>query len=169
MRLTRRDLVAGSAASAAMAAVPAVATPLPAGRQGPGVYRMKLGGIEVTALYDGTWLRKIDGKFVRNATSAAVNRALADAFLPPNVVPTSFTALLVDTGKGQVLIDAGTGGQLGPTTGFLGGALAAAGIDPKSIGTILITHFHPDHISGIRDKDGGKVFPNAEIKVPLAE
>ncbi|MBM3530295.1 MAG: MBL fold metallo-hydrolase [Alphaproteobacteria bacterium] len=169
MLFTRRDLLAGSAAAVSTAALPAATAAQPAGRQTPGVYRIKLGSFEVTALYDGTWFRKIDGKFVRNASSADVNRALADAFLPPNIVPTSFTALLVDTGKGRVLIDAGTGGQLGPTTGYLGGALAAAGVDPKRIGTVLVTHFHPDHINGIRDKDGAKVFPNAEIKVPARE
>ena len=47
--------------------------------------------------------------------------------------------------------------------------LAAAGIDPKSIDTILISHFHPDHINGIKDKDDKIVFPNAEINVPEPE
>ena len=39
----------------------------------------------------------------------------------------------------------------------------------RAIDTILISHFHPDHINGIRDKDGAMVFPNAEIQVPAAE
>ena len=47
--------------------------------------------------------------------------------------------------------------------------LAAAGIDPKRIDTILISHFHADHINGIKTKDGTRVFPNAEIMVPAAE
>ncbi len=168
--LTRRNLLAGSAAgAAALAASPALAAAPIAGKQAPSIYRYKIGSYELTALYDGTWFRKIDDKFVKNASGAEVDKALADAFLTPGIVPTSFTALLVNTGSKLILIDAGTAGQLGPTTGMMTGALAAAGVEPKAIDTILISHFHPDHINGIKDKDGNKVFPNAEIQVPAPE
>ena len=169
MSLDRRALIAGIAASAGLAALPALAASPPAGKQGPGAYRMKLGRYELTALYDGTWFRKIDDKFVRNASAAEVDKALTDAFLTPGIVPTSFTALLVNTGSKLTLIDTGTGGQFGPTTGHMAAALAAAGIKPADIDTILISHFHPDHINGIKDKDGRKVFANAEIQVPAPE
>ena len=33
----------------------------------------------------------------------------------------------------------------------------------------MISHFHPDHIDGIKTKDGAKVFPHAEILVPAPE
>ena len=167
--IDRRKLLAGSAAATALAAAPAVAAHPAAGVQSPGVYRQKIGSFEVTALYDGTWFRKIDEKFVRNAGPAEVTKALADSFLQPGIVPTSFTALLVNTGSKLVLIDSGTGGQLGPTTGHLPGALAAAGVKPEAIDTIAISHFHPDHINGIKDKDGKKMFANAEIQVPAPE
>ena len=36
--------------------------------------------IRLTALYDGIWYLPIDGKFVRNASGAEVNQALAAAF-----------------------------------------------------------------------------------------
>ena len=166
---SRRNLLTGSSAALALAAVPAEAAAPAAGVQGPGVHRQKIGAIEVTALYDGTWFRKIDDKFVRNAGPAEVNKALADSFLPPGIVPTSFTALLVNTGSKLVLIDTGTGGQLGPTTGHMPAALAAAGVQAGAIDTIAISHFHPDHINGIKDKDGNKVFANAEIHVPAPE
>jgi glyoxylase-like metal-dependent hydrolase (beta-lactamase superfamily II) len=68
-----------------------------------------------------------------------------------------------------VLIDAGTGGQYGPQSGTLIENLAAAGIAPASIGAIAISHFHPDHIDGLKTKDGAKVFVNAEILVPEPE
>ncbi|MDP1909137.1 MAG: MBL fold metallo-hydrolase, partial [Hyphomicrobium sp.] len=137
--------------------------------QGPGVYRYKLGKFELTALYDGTWFLPIDGKFVRNASGGAVNAALAKAFLPPNILPISFTALLVNTGKQLVLIDTGSAGQLADTAGFLNANLAAAGVKAGDIDTVLISHFHPDHIDGLKTKDGGKVFPNAQIWVPEPE
>jgi glyoxylase-like metal-dependent hydrolase (beta-lactamase superfamily II) len=167
--ITRRNLLAGSAAATALTAVPSMAAAPVAGVQSPGVYRQKVGSFEVTALYDGTWFRKIDEKFVRNARPEEVNQALSNSFLETGIVPTSFTALLVNTGSKLVLIDAGTGGQLGPATGQLPGALAAAGVKPEAIDTILISHFHPDHINGIKDKDGKKVFANAEIQVPAPE
>jgi glyoxylase-like metal-dependent hydrolase (beta-lactamase superfamily II) len=158
-------LAAGCAALPApgQAAAPAAKT------QGPGVYRYKLGGYQLTALYDGVWNLPIDGKFVRNASGTAVNEALAAAFLAPNVLPISFTALLVNTGAKLVLIDTGTAGQITDSAGFINANLAAAGVKPGDIDTIVISHFHPDHIDGLKTKDGDKVFPNAQIFVPEPE
>ena len=42
--------------------------------------------------------------------------------------------------------------QLAPRVGNLVNNMTAAGIDPKNIDTILVSHFHGDHISGIRAK-----------------
>ena len=169
--LTRRTILRGAALAAGCAAVP-----LPAGAaapvaktQGPGVYRYMLGTTQITALYDGTWFLPIDDKFIRNASGAEVNEALAAAFLPPRVLPITFTALLVNTGKKLTLIDTGTAGQIADSAGAMLANLAVAGVAPSAIDTILISHFHPDHIDGIKTKDGAKVFPNAEILVPEPE
>ena len=169
-KFSRRNFLASSAlATAALAVRPAAAAAPAASKQGGGVYRYKIGSYQLTALYDGTWFRKIDDKFVRNASTALVDKALTDSFLQPGIVPTSFTPLLVNTGTKLILIDTGTAGQLAPTAGLLSDSFTTAGVDPKSIDTILISHFHPDHINGIKDKDGKKVFPNAEILVPEPE
>jgi glyoxylase-like metal-dependent hydrolase (beta-lactamase superfamily II) len=165
--LNRRAILAGSAA--ALAGGPALAAAPLAAVQAPGMHRQKLGDFQLTALYDGTWFLKIDDNFVRNADGAEVNRALAAAFLPPNVLPVSFTVLLVNTGGKLVMIDAGTGGQVADTAGFMMANLAAAGMEPSAIDTVVISHFHPDHIDGLKTKDGAKVFPNAEILVPEPE
>ena len=45
----------------------------------------------------------------------------------------------------------------------------AAGFDPANVDTILISHFHGDHINGMRLKDGTAVFPKAEVMVPAPE
>ena len=169
--LSRRSLLTGTALAMGAAVLPrtaGAAAPLSAA-QGPGVYRYKLGDVQLTALYDGIWLLPIDGRLVRNASGAQVNRALAAAFLPPRVLPISFTALLVNTGARLVLIDTGTAGQLVDSAGAMLGNLAAAGIAPAAIDTIVISHFHPDHINGIKSKDGDRVFANAEILVPEPE
>ena len=167
--VSRRSFLTSSAFAAAAFAMPAEAKAPFAGTQGPGVYRLKLGDFQLTALFDGVWYLPIDDKFIRNAGAAEVNQALAAAFLPPNVLPISFTALLVNTGSKLVLIDTGTAGQVADTAGSMLENLRTAGIDPRAVDTILISHFHPDHIDGIKTKDGAKVFPNAEILVPEPE
>ena len=51
-----------------------------------------------------------------------------------------------------------------PTAGFVQRNLASAGIDPKSIDTVLLTHMHPDHSAGLTDMSNGQLlFPNAEL------
>ncbi len=173
--LNRRSLLAGSvlAASAAAATTlplaPARAAAPAAGKQGPAFYRYKVGSYELTAINDGTWYRDLDDKFVRNAPFADVQKAMADAFLPTNKIPISFTTLFVNTGSKLIAIDTGTGGQLAPTAGTFTDNMAAAGIDPKAVDAILISHFHPDHINGIKTKENALVFPNAEINVPAPE
>jgi glyoxylase-like metal-dependent hydrolase (beta-lactamase superfamily II) len=173
--LSRRRLLAGSAAIAVATSVAcaldtaADAAAAPAKAQGPGVYRYRLGDYQLTALYDGLWPISIEDDFVRNASRAQVDKALSAAFLQPGILPISFTALLVNTGAKLALIDTGTAGLLTDTAGSLPDNLAAAGVSPKAIDTIVISHFHPDHINGIKTKDGAKVFANAEILVPEPE
>jgi glyoxylase-like metal-dependent hydrolase (beta-lactamase superfamily II) len=169
--LSRRAFLTGPllAAGAAALPVPGLAAAPRTSIQASGVYHYKLGNFQLTALYDGTWFLPIDGEFIRNASAAQVNKALAAAFLPPRILPISFTALLVNTGAKRVLIDTGTAGQITDSAGAMLENLKMAGVAPGDIDTILISHFHPDHIDGIKSKDGGKVFPNAEIMVPDPE
>jgi glyoxylase-like metal-dependent hydrolase (beta-lactamase superfamily II) len=170
--MTRRTVVATAVAAATGVGLQMrqaqAAAPL-SDQQVPGLYRYKLGQFELTALYDGVWDRSIDDKFVRNADFAEVRKALSDAFMPDDKLTTPFTTLLVNTGRKLVLLDTGTGGQIAPTAGVLNANLAAAGIVPESIDQIVISHFHPDHINGIKDRDGNLIFPNAEILVPESE
>src|SRR5262249_58519953 len=93
----RRLFLTASALAGATFAMPSSAAVRFAGVQGPGVYRFKLGDFQVSALFDGVWYLPIDDKLVRNARRTEVNQALAAAFLPPNISPLSFTALLVNT------------------------------------------------------------------------
>jgi glyoxylase-like metal-dependent hydrolase (beta-lactamase superfamily II) len=169
--LTRRSFLAATAAATTSMATPSpvLARAPVAGRQGPGVYRYKLGSFELTALYDGVWYQKIETPLVRNASRADVNKALTDAFLAPDILPITFTALMVNTGSQLVLIDTGTAGQITDSAGTLLDNLAVAGVRPADIDVVVISHFHPDHIDGIKTKDGVRVFPNAEIKVPEPE
>jgi glyoxylase-like metal-dependent hydrolase (beta-lactamase superfamily II) len=167
--LSRRTLLAGTAVVLGAPAAPAVAAEPPAGAATSSIYRYKIGSYELTALYDGIWYRPITDKFIRNAPFAEVEHALDTAFMPRDKLATPFTTLIVNTGKRLVLIDTGTGGQIAASAGALRDNLAAAGIDPKAVDAIAISHFHPDHINGIKDKDNNLIFANAEIMVPAPE
>jgi glyoxylase-like metal-dependent hydrolase (beta-lactamase superfamily II) len=93
--------------------------------------------------------------------------------MPKGMVTVPFNPQLINTGNKLVLIDTGNGvANLEPSKGVVGRTLqnlAAAGVDPKSIDIVLLSHLHPDHTNGIRAADGSIAFPNAEIMVPVKD
>lgn len=168
---SRRSLLGGAAAIAAASSVgvPARAAAPMAGKQGPSFYRYKVGDFEVTVLNEGIARNTTPQNMAVNKTLPDVQKALGDAFLPTDHVINQFNVVVVNTGKNLVLLDSGFGDNGAPTVGSLAANMAAAGIDPKNIDTLLVSHFHGDHISGIRAKAGSVNFPNAEIMVPAVE
>jgi glyoxylase-like metal-dependent hydrolase (beta-lactamase superfamily II) len=175
MNLNRRTLLttASAASAAAMlgtssALSTAAAQTAPAGKQAPAFYRYKIGSFEVTSVNDGVNRFPLPDTFVRNAKKEEVQAALADAYLPTDVMTIWFNPTLINTGSRLILIDTGLGDPKGPI-GHLRPNLAAAGIDPKAIDTVIISHFHADHINGIRNGANELNFPNAEIMVPNGE
>jgi glyoxylase-like metal-dependent hydrolase (beta-lactamase superfamily II) len=169
--LSRRSLLAGAAAVTAAGSVntPVRAAAPMAGKQGPSFYRYKIGDFEVTALSEGSVRNAAVKNMAVNKTEPEIQKALGDAFLPTDHVVNQFNVLVVNTGRNLVLFDSGFGDNGPPTVGSLIPNMQAAGIDPKNIDTILVSHFHGDHISGIRAKAGAANFPNAEIMVPGPE
>ncbi|CAB5709972.1 ribonuclease Z [Delftia tsuruhatensis] len=133
--------------------------------QAPGFFRMRLGAVTVTSLYDGNF--DINSKLFKGRPQASINKLLKDAKQPVDV-PTATNAFLLDDGKNIVLIDAGAGSMLGASTGRLLQSLAASGYTPSDVTAILLTHLHPDHAGGLAEEDTA-VFPNAHIHVPEAE
>ncbi|MGE0850530.1 MAG: MBL fold metallo-hydrolase [Hyphomicrobiaceae bacterium] len=132
----------------------------------------KVGDIEVIQMYDGIWERAHDPGFVKNASLDDVKAALKAGGLTDAHVPITFTVTAVRMNGNLVLFDSGTGAQLAPTAGNISkkDTWKKAGIDPAKVTTIVITHFHGDHISGLMAKDtNAPIFPNAEIHVPEAE
>ncbi len=140
-----------------------------AAQQAPGFYRYKVGDFEVTAVNDGFARRPLEG-FVRNAELAQVQQAMQEAFLPSDALPITFTTLVLRrSGGGLTLIDTGNGDMGAPTSGHWMKNFRAAGFDPSQVETVVISHFHGDHINGLRLKDGTAVFPKAQVMVPAAE
>src|ERR1043165_62090 len=142
--LSRRGLLAGAAAVTAASSInaPARAAAPMAGKQGPGFYRYKIGDFEVRALSEGSVRNTALQNMALNKSVPDIQKALGDAFLPTDHVTNYFNVLVVNTGKNLVLIDSGFGDNGAPTVGTLIGNMQAAGLDPKTVDTLLVSHFH---------------------------
>lgn len=172
---TRRRFVASMAGvsalglSGSLAVLPSVAVAADVRKKG--FYSYKVGDdIEVISIYDGVWQKPHDENFIPGVSIDDTRAALSKAGLSDEYVPIEFAFTIVRTGGKTILIDAGTGGQLAPTAGLASAGMSAAGISPADIDTVLISHFHPDHIFGLMEKDtNAQVYPNAEILVGETE
>jgi glyoxylase-like metal-dependent hydrolase (beta-lactamase superfamily II) len=136
-----------------------------------GFAKFKVGSIEVIQVYDGHWEKAHADNFVRNASVDETKAALKKAGLTDAFVPIPFTITVVRVGGRTIMFDASTGGQVAPTAGrFVAKNFAAAGIQPADVSTIIVTHYHADHIWGLMAKEtNAQLYPNAEIIVPEAE
>jgi glyoxylase-like metal-dependent hydrolase (beta-lactamase superfamily II) len=177
--LNRRDLLAAAAAIGAASALSpltsqqASAAAPAAAAQAPGFYRYKVGTIECTSINDGARSFPLPDKWVSNVSKDAALAAAEAAYMPKGMVTVPFNPQLINTGGKLVLIDSGNGiSTFEPTKGQVGRTLqnlAAAGVDPKSIDIVIMSHLHPDHTNGIRAADGSMAFPNAQIMVPAKD
>jgi glyoxylase-like metal-dependent hydrolase (beta-lactamase superfamily II) len=180
--ISRRSLLAGSAAVTAAGALlpmngtPAAAQTPPVGKQNSGWYRYNVGTHEVTVVTDGaTRYNKIPENFVVGKSRDEVNAALAAAFLQPapDTISISYTPIAVNTGTKLVVIDTGTGeanfARSKGSAGQFHGNLKASGIDAGQVDTVIISHFHGDHINGLLNADNKPAFAKAEILVPSVE
>ena len=136
-----------------------------------GFKRFKVGDAEVTTIYDGIWEKAHDAAFIKNASIEDTKKALVAAKMTDAHVPIPFTVTVVKIKGKYTMFDSGTGGQVQPTAGLMMSQnMKAAGIDPAKISTIIVSHYHPDHIFGLMAKDtNAQVFPNAQIIVPATE
>lgn len=140
-----------------------------AGTQAPGFCTFKLGAFEMIALHEGVLIRDMPPGFVPDASDAEVAEAYAAAGMARDKLTITFNPLAVRGPEGVVLIDTGLGEFGPPGTGQLLGNLAAAGIRPEEVTSVIISHFHADHILGLNRKAGGLTFPKAKIFVPAKE
>lgn len=137
-------------------------------KQVPGFYRMMIGDFEVTALFDGGI--SIDSSLLSGDPALIQSLLLRSFFDDPQKVSGSVTGYLINTGSKLILIDTGTGGHWGgPLLGKLTDNLKAAGYKPAQVDLVLLTHMHADHIGGIYDAKGQRVFLKAQISMMKTE
>ncbi|MBK7815683.1 MAG: MBL fold metallo-hydrolase [Rhodocyclaceae bacterium] len=145
-----------------MAAVgPSTAGAPPQKTQVPGYYRMTLGNIEVTALFDGA--TQLDPKLLKNTSAQEVAKLHARMFVKGPTMQIAVNAYLINSGGKLVLVDAGAAKVLGPKLGQIVTNLKAAGHTPEQVDVVLLTHLHGDHVAGLVDAEGKAVFANAQI------
>jgi len=157
------------AALAGLVAVPnaGLAAPHQHHDQVPGFYRLKVGDLEVTALYDGTGV--FDPHWL-NGTKATMDGVVKALQEDPHTLDVVDMGFLVNTGKQLILVDAGAGTWWGGAAlGRLVGSLRSAGYTPEEVDLVLVTHLHSDHVGGLTTQDGKCVFPNADVYVAKAE
>jgi glyoxylase-like metal-dependent hydrolase (beta-lactamase superfamily II) len=131
-----------------------------------GLYHRRIGSILVSAVSDG--FLNGSNAALQNISGDDAARMLTEAFRP---TPRrgSVNTFLVRSGGRTALIDTGCGPSMQATAGQLFHNLAAAGVDPSEVDTILMTHLHPDHSNGLTDAEGRALFPNAELALHGAE
>ena len=158
LTVSRRSILASAAVAAAFGLNKKVAFVGPAHAEMPlepttGVYKYKVGSIEVTAVYDGIWRKPHDPTFIKNASVEETKAALANAGLTTEFMPIPLTVIVLKIGDKHVMVDAGSGvGQWQANATNLPANMKAAGIDRSQINTILVSHFHPDHVWGLMEK-----------------
>jgi glyoxylase-like metal-dependent hydrolase (beta-lactamase superfamily II) len=158
MNLTRRTLLAASAASLAVRVLPAQAAPV----------TFTHGAFEVTVVSDGHLV--LPTSFLAPGAPpderAAILKA-ADQTAEQYNSPTNIT--LIRAGSDLILVDMGSGDRFMPTAGKLWDNLKAAGIDKSTITKVIFTHGHPDHLWGTVDDLDELTLPNAAFYVGAAE
>ncbi|MDR0977083.1 MAG: MBL fold metallo-hydrolase [Prevotellaceae bacterium] len=130
----------------ALAAMPALASAQqPAS---PTTFTHRIGAFEITVLPENQGTG--NASILVDATPEMLAKAIPDGSYPNAV-----NAFLVKTPTGNILFDTGFGRNLTEN-------LAAVGVKPADIGTLVITHMHGDHIGGML-RDGKAAFPNAKL------
>src|SRR5437899_12274649 len=132
-RKSMRFVAAPLAVLTSVAAVPnAALEAAPQHRdQAPGFYRLKVGDLEVTALFDGT--AAFDPHWL-NGTRATMDGVAKAQHEDPHMLDVADTGFLVNTGKQLILVDAGAGTWWGGAAlGRLAGNLRSAGYTPEEV------------------------------------
>jgi glyoxylase-like metal-dependent hydrolase (beta-lactamase superfamily II) len=138
-----------------------------------GIRRFAVGDIETMVVADGGRDVPIPEGIVSNASMDEVRTALETAGYTKGIMPFFFNPVLVSNRGKLTLIDTGNGeaafAQSKGAVGRLHSNLRKVDVDSAAIGSVILTHFHGDHIGGLVTADGKSAFPSAEILVPSAE
>ncbi|MBW8269254.1 MBL fold metallo-hydrolase [Caldovatus aquaticus] len=178
MSLSRRALF-GAAAAAVLPLWPAsearAAAPF-RNELPPAWHRFRVGEFEATIVSDGALPLGRPAPAFPASPPEEIEALMRAHFLPVNEATLEQNALILNTGRQLILFDTGMGESMGPqskmfgpTTGRLLRNMRAAGIEPEQIDLVCATHAHCDHVWGLVDERGQRVFPNAQVAISEAD
>jgi len=137
--------------------------------QGEAIRYLRLGDLELWILPD-TFVLQEASLFALEAAEHEIAELVRDCLLPGNQLRFSACPILLKKDGNLILIDTGIGSQVPGNPGKLPQQLAAIGIHPEQISTVLITHLHFDHTGGAFDPNTGQqLFPHAVFYIPEPE
>lgn len=139
------------------------------GAQRPNHYRFKFGDFEITTINDGAFY--LNGPFpifgADQFPEDVEELALAN-HLSAKRMEIGFSPVIINTGNEVILFDTGNGDRRGEGTGHLLNAMDIAGFKAEQVDIVVLTHFHADHIGGVKFA-GELAFPNARYITGAAE
>lgn len=172
-RPDRRAILSGLVGATVAATLPIDAwartahLPAPAA---PTFHAFRIGSFDALSISDGALaVEPLFPTMAVNATRADFDALAARRYLDPARATLHMNHLVVDTGRHLVLVDPGGTAALGPHMGALQANLKLAGIDPRDIDTVVVSHAHPDHVLATVGPDGGLAFPEATYHVAETE
>lgn len=126
------------------------------------LWEIAQGSVRILAIEDGGHL----------ADAGVVFPASDRSRFPDQMIWLSFGCFLIEKGEELALVDVGFGSDRpireGVVSGQLVDALDTLDIDPGSIGAVVQTHVHPDHVGG-HIRGGEVLFRNADVFVHDSE
>jgi glyoxylase-like metal-dependent hydrolase (beta-lactamase superfamily II) len=126
-----------------------------------GVYRRNVGNVAVATVNDGMIPTAFDHIVGVDPAACEARHRSVGRPTPPWLTVNTF---LIESDERLLLVDAGYADN-SPGAGLLLPNLAALGVKPIDIDTVLVPHLHADHDAGLIDRTGAAVFPHAELVV----
>ncbi|WP_295129077.1 MBL fold metallo-hydrolase [uncultured Chitinophaga sp.] len=133
----------------------------------PGVVHWRVGRKIVSTLNDGYF--QANKNFLQGVSHYETANLQRKALRPEEPLLTINAFVIQSEFHKPILVDSGYGCHGVGSLGHVKDALAMAGVTPEEIEVILITHMHSDHIGGLTDDEGNKLYPNAKIWINRIE
>ena len=154
--ITRRNLLAQGAASAALLTLPKLA-----------IAETMIGTAKLTTVSDGSL--SLPGEFVTANLPPEASEIMRSYGLSTELYTPECNVTLYQDSENTVLFDVGSGTDFMPNAGDLVDNLDAIGVAVEDVTHVIFTHAHPDHLWGLLDDFDDLMFADASYHIGRAE